>query len=101
MFDKLELSGNFSRKFTLGFLSSYGRGGFDEKRRRDDGQWKNPQDAQLSLTLGGSLGVKQRKKKKKPQSKPSKIFTFSSMCSMYLMYLCSMSLQCLQCIRNK
>lgn len=43
----------------------------DEKRKRDEGQWKSPQDAQLSLTLGGSLGVKQRKKKKKPQSKPS------------------------------
>jgi len=48
------------------------RGTHDEKRRRDEGQWKNPHDAQLSLTLGGTLGVKQRKKKKKLQSKPSK-----------------------------
>ena len=50
---------------------SYRGGGYDEKRRRDEAQWKNAQDAQLSLTLGGSLGVNQRKKKKKQQAQPN------------------------------
>ncbi|CAK8672266.1 uncharacterized protein LOC143464885 [Clavelina lepadiformis] len=40
-------------------------GGYDDKHRGKDADWKNPQDAQFSLTLGGSLGVQKPKQKKK------------------------------------
>ncbi|XP_002127200.2 uncharacterized protein LOC100176822 [Ciona intestinalis] len=47
----------------------------DDRHRKNEGPWKTPLDAQVNLTLGGSLGVKGPKKKKKAVAKPVAIAT--------------------------